>query len=77
MKIGYFEDLKNGNIVKSSIRLQMFLTMFYSFFIIAYQLYADKVDIVLDTLLLTAAFVPKVVSKFAENINHKQPDETK
>ena len=71
MKTGYFEELKDGNIAKSSIRLQMFITMFFSFFVIGYQVYDHSTDIVLATLLLSSAFVPKVVSKFAENMSKK------
>ena len=71
MKTGYFEELKDGVITKSSIRLQMFITMFFSFFVIGYQVYDHSTDIVLATLLLSSAFVPKVVSKFAENIAKK------
>jgi len=71
MKTGYFEERKNGDVAKSSIRLQMFITMFFSFFVIGYQVYDHSTDIVLATLLLSSAFVPKVVSKFAENISKK------
>jgi len=73
MKLGYFEELKTPEVVsKSSIRLQMFITMFYAFAVIGYQVYeAGKADIVLASLLLGAAFAPKVVSKFAENISKK------
>jgi len=71
MKTGYFEELKDGVITKSSIRLQMFITMFFAFFVIGYQVYEKTTDIVLSTLLLSAAFVPKVVSKFAENMSKK------
>ena len=72
MKTGYFEELKDGVITKSSIRLQMFITMFYAFLVIGYQVYeTGKADIVLATLLLSSAFVPKVISKFAENMAKK------
>jgi len=72
MKLGYFEELKTPEVVsKSSIRLQMFITMFYAFAVIGYQAYEGSVDIVLASLLLGAAFTPKVVSKFAENMSKK------
>lgn len=70
MKLGYFEELKKPDIVsKSSIRLQMFITMFYSFAVIGYQVYTGTADIALASLLLGASFVPKVVQKFAESAN--------
>ena len=72
MKIGFFEELKAPGIVsKSSVRLQMFITMFYAFAVIGYQAYVGSVDIVLASFLLGAAFAPKVVSKFAENTSKK------
>ena len=72
MKTGYFEELKGDNVSKSSIRLQMFITMFYSFLVIGYQVYTTgQADIVLASILLASSFTPKVVSKFAENISNK------
>lgn len=59
----FFED-ENGN--KSSIRLQMFITMFFSFLIIGYQVFYNQVDIVLTTILLTATFAPKQIQNFSE-----------
>ena len=66
MKIGFFEEKSNGDIAKSSIRLQMFLSMIFSFIVIGYQVYTGQVDLLLAITLLTASFTPKVVSKFAE-----------
>jgi len=64
MKTGFFEEAPG---VKSSIRLQMFLTLIFAFLIIGYQVYKkDGADFELALLLLSAAFVPKVISKFAE-----------
>lgn len=63
MKVGFFEEAEG---VKSSIRLQMFLTMFFSFFVIGYQVVNQQVDLVLTIMLLSAAFAPKVISKIAE-----------
>ena len=64
----FFED-KDGN--KSSTRLQMFLTMLFSFLVIGLQVYTQQVDIVLTIILFTAAFAPKQVQNFAEKVNLK------
>ena len=64
----YFED-ENGN--KSSIRLQMFYTMFFAFIVIGFQVFTNTVDLTLSVVLLSAAFVPKQVQKFSENIKNK------
>jgi hypothetical protein len=64
----FFED-KDGN--KSSTRLQMFLTMLFSFLVIGWQVYTQQVDIVLTIILFTAAFAPKQVQNFAEKVNLK------
>jgi len=50
----------------SLIRLQSFLTLCFAFAVIVYQLQIEKVYIQLDLLLITAAFVPKSLQKFAE-----------
>ena len=63
MKTGFFEE-KEG--VRSAIRLQMFMTMLFSFVIIAYQVYVQQVDYLLCLTLLCAAFAPKLLQKFAE-----------
>lgn len=63
MKTGYFDEAPG---VKSSIRLQMFLTLMFAFAVIGYQVWQAKVDFELAMLLLVAAFTPKVVQKFAE-----------
>lgn len=63
-KIGFFDEDEG---VRSSIRLQMFLTLLFAFIVIGYQVYAkDGADFELALLLLTGAFAPKVISKFAE-----------
>jgi len=64
-KTGFFETAP-GN--KSSIRLQMFISMWFAFLVIGYQVYRGEVDIVLSILLLSAAFAPKLIQKFAEKV---------
>lgn len=63
MKIGFFEEAEG---VKSSVRLQMFLTTLFTFLVIGYQVYMNTVDYLLCLTLLGASFTPKVISKFAE-----------
>jgi len=53
----------------SLMRLQSFLTLLFSFAIITYQLLITKVYIELDILLVSAAFLPKSIQKYAEKIN--------
>jgi hypothetical protein len=65
-KTGYFET-EPGK--KSSIRLQMFLTMFFAFIVIGYQTYATEThtpDFLTMITLLTAAFAPKLLQKLQE-----------
>ncbi len=62
-KYGFFEDDK-GN--KSSTRLQMFLTMLFTFGVVGWQVYTQSIDIVLTVILFTAAFAPKQIQNFAE-----------
>lgn len=63
-KTRFFEE-KPGH--KSSIRLQMFLTLIFAFLVIGYQTYnTGNPDFVTMLTLLTAAFTPKVISKYAE-----------
>ena len=52
----------------SLMRLQSFLTLLFSFAVIIYQLIIGKVFIELDILLITAAFLPKSIQKYAEKI---------
>jgi hypothetical protein len=63
MKTGFFEEAPG---VKSAIRLQMFMTMIFTFFVIGYQVYTKEVDYLLCLTLLVASFVPKLLQKFAE-----------
>lgn len=65
-KVGFFEE-KPG--VLSMTRLQMFLTLIFSFALTAYQAYTQTIDIVLITMFLGAAITPKIVQKFAEKID--------
>lgn len=50
---------------KSSIRVQMMITMFFTFYIIYWQVTHDKIDMSLIALLLVASFAPKLIEKFA------------
>ena len=66
MKVGFFYE-KEG--VKSAVRLQMFLTLIFSFLVIGYQVYIrpdHDFEFLNGLLLLTASFTPKVIQKFAE-----------
>jgi hypothetical membrane protein len=62
-KIGFFDEDEG---VRSSIRLQMFLTLIFAFIVIGYQVYKNQVDYLLALTLLVGAFAPKVLQKFAE-----------
>lgn len=65
-KVGFFEERAG---VKSGIRLQMFMSLIFAFIIIGYQTYANEnhtPDFLTTLVLLCAAFVPKVLQKFAE-----------
>lgn len=65
-EVGYFEESHKR---KSSIRLQMFVTLMFAFIIIGYQTYVNDnhtPDFLTMLVLLAAAFTPKVLSKFAE-----------
>lgn len=65
----YLEE-RNG--VKSLMRLQSLLTLFFSFGIIVYQVIVGNIYLELDILLITACFAPKLFQKFAEvRINNK------
>ena len=64
--IGFFDE---GYKKRSSIRLQMFMTLLFAFIIIGYQTYVSEKhvpDFLTMLVLLAAAFTPKVISKFAE-----------
>ena len=50
----------------SLIRVQSFLTLLFAFGVIIYQVIIERVYLQLDVLLITAAFVPKSLQKFAE-----------
>ena len=58
--------LQEYNGKDSLIRLQSFLTLLFAFGVIIYQIINNKIFIDLDILLITAAFVPKSLQKFAE-----------
>ena len=62
-KIGFLDEAEGQ---RSSIRLQMLLTLIFAFVVIGYQVYADKSDYLLQLTLLCAAFTPKVLQKFTE-----------
>jgi hypothetical protein len=64
MKTGFFESSPG---TKSSIRLQMLLTLLFSFFVIGWQVIHSEVDIVLTVTLLTASFTPKLIQNDSEN----------
>ena len=49
---------------KSSIRVQMMLTMIFSFYIIWEQVTNGSVDHSLVVMLLVGAFAPKLIEKF-------------
>ena len=67
-KTGFLEEAPG---VRSSTRLQMFLTMWFTFFAVGWQVYQNEVDIVLTLLLFTAAFAPKQIQNFSEKMNKK------
>ena len=52
---------------KSSIRLQMMVTMFFTFYIIDTQVRTNTVDMSLILILLVASFAPKLIEKFTPN----------
>lgn len=60
---GYFEDNK-GN--KSSVRLSMFLTLLFTFIVIGFMVYEDRVDYALSLMLLLGAFAPKQIQNLSE-----------
>ena len=65
--VKYFKEiLSESNGKPSLIRVQSFLTLLFAFGIIVYQIVIKRVFIDLDILLITAAFVPKSLQKFAE-----------
>jgi hypothetical protein len=72
-----FLEERNG--VKSMMRLQSLLTLFFSFGIIVYQVIVGNIYLELDILLITACFAPKLFQKFAEvkilNKDKKEPNE--
>ena len=57
---------KESNGKPSLMRVQSFLTLWFAFGVIIYQVVIEKVYIQLDLLLIVAAFVPKSLQKFAE-----------
>lgn len=65
-KTGFFETAPGK---KSSIRLQMFITMFFAFLVVGFQTYANEnhnPDFLTMLTLLTAAFAPKLLQKVSE-----------
>ncbi len=64
---GFMEE-KPG--VLSSIRFQMIITLLFAFFITYQETLKEEPNLTLILLLFTAAFVPKVISKFAEMKNN-------
>jgi hypothetical protein len=65
-KVKFWEE-KPGH--QSSIRLQMFLTLIFAFCVIGYQTIVNEnhvPDFLTMLVLLTAAFAPKLLQKFAE-----------
>ena len=68
-KIKMFESYnpKTNMIEVSSIRVQMFCTMFFAFLYMGYQTWqAGNFDFMNGVLLLAASFTPKLIQKFAE-----------
>ena len=66
MKVGFFESSEGR---KSSIRLQMFLTMIFTFIVIGYQVVVNEnhtPDFMTMITLLTASFTPKLIQKISE-----------
>lgn len=66
MKTGFFETSPGH---KSSIRLQMFLTLIFAFLVIGYQVVANEnhtPDFLTMLTLLTAAFTPKLIQNVSE-----------
>jgi hypothetical protein len=66
-KIGFFE-FKAGH--KSSIRLQMFLTLLFTFLVVGYQTYIQEnhtPDFLTMITLLTASFTPKLIQNLKES----------
>ena len=58
---------KTDTIETSSIRVQMFCTMFFAFLYMGYQTYeSGNFDFMNGVLLLAASFTPKLIQKFAE-----------
>ena len=71
MKTGFFES-KPG--IKSSMRLQMFLTMLFTFVVIGYQVVMNEnhiPDFLTMITLLTASFTPKLIQNVSELKNNK------
>ena len=66
MKTGFFES-SPGN--KSSIRLQMFLTLMFTFVVIGYQVVVNENHtpyFMTMITLLTASFTPKLIQNISE-----------
>ena len=66
MGTGFFES-KPG--VKSSVRLQMFLTMLFTFVVLGYQIVVNEnhaPDFMTMITLLTASFTPKLIQNVSE-----------
>ena len=71
MKTGFFES-KPG--IKSSMRLQMFLTMLFTFVVVGYQVVVNEnhiPDFLTMITLLTASFTPKLIQNVSELKNNK------
>ncbi len=64
LPIKKFLEEQNG--VQSLMRLQSLMTLLFAFGIIAWQMLRGHIHIELDALLITAAFAPKALQKFAE-----------
>lgn len=76
MKTGFFESNPGR---KSSIRLQMFLTLIFAFAVIGYQTIANEnhtPDFLTMITLLTASFTPKLIQNVNEVKKLKEPDES-
>jgi len=75
-KSGFFEEEEG---VKSSIRLQMFITMFYSFMVIGYMTVVNEnhtPDFLTTITLLIASFAPKLLQNISESTNFKNIQNT-
>ncbi len=74
-KVGIFES-KPGR--KSSIRLQMFMTMIFTFIVVGYQVVVNEnhvPDFLTMITLLTASFTPKLIQNVNELKTTKENNE--